>query len=110
MATGALLGGRCFASQGEALDAFYSGSNPAFTSGATSYLSEYVKVSGVWKIQRYSISSTGTVTTLTASNAPVITFPACDTATYFLDGMTIGWGIATAMILVAAVKFLERAK
>lgn len=107
--TGALVRDQCLPSQAEALDAFYSATVPAYTAGTTSYMGEFVKVAGVWKIQRYSISSTGTVTTLTASNAPVITFPACDPTINFMDGVAIGWGIAAAIVVAFTFKLMQRA-
>lgn len=107
--TGAISGNRCFVSQDEANDAFYSASLPSIQSGATTYLTETVKVSGVWKIQRFSIAPDGVVTSLAESNAPVMTFPACDPTETFFDGMAIGWDIAAAMVVAASLKLMQRA-
>lgn len=109
MALGALVNDKCLPSQADALDFFYSSTAPAYTAGSTSYMSEFVKVSGVWKIQRYSIASNGTVTTLAASNAPVITFPTCEIDGPFLDGVLLGWGIAGAMVVAYAYKMMQKA-
>lgn len=98
MATGALYNGKCYDTNAQAADAYFLGSVPAFSSGSTSYVSWYEKVSGVWQIKRQSIASNGTITTLTASTATVPTFPTCDTVQNFTDGVTVGWGIATVMV------------
>jgi hypothetical protein len=72
-------------------------------------MSEFIKVGSLWKIQRYSINSSGTITTLTASNAPVITFPSCDPTVNFMDGITVGWGIAAAIVVAFAFRIMQRA-
>lgn len=105
---GALLGEKCFINQSDALDAYYSAQLPSVTAGTTTYVSEFVKVSGVWKVQRKSISSTGTVTAQTDANAPVISFPTCVEGQNFADGLTVGWGIAGAMIAAWAIAILRR--
>ena len=107
---GSLVGSYCYASSAEALDGYYSASEPVHTAGSTSYLSYYEKISGVWSILRQSIETDGTVTNLTTVVAPIPTFPTCDPASNFLDGMTLGWGIASAMIAAYAVKWLWQAK
>lgn len=109
MATGALYEGQCYASNAAAADAYFTGALPAFTSGSTSYLSEYARVGGVWKINRFSIAANGTVTTLTQSSAPVPTFPTCDTVEKFVDGQTVGWGIALAMVCAWCIRNLRSA-
>lgn len=107
--TGAFVGEKCFNSQAEGLDYFYSNAAPAYTAGATSYASQYVKTAGVWKINRQSISSTGVITNLTASNAPVLTFPSCDPSGQYMDGIAVGWGIAAAVIAAVAFKAIHKA-
>lgn len=107
---GSLVGSYCYQSSAEALDGYYSAKEPSFTAGSTSYLSYFEKVAGVWTIVRKSIASNGNVTSLTSSTAPAVEFPACDPAGNFLDGMTIGWAIAAAMVSVYAIKFLWQAK
>ena len=62
----------------------------------------------VWQIKRQSIASTGVITNLTTSNATVPTFAACDPAALFNDGMILGWGVAAAMLVVFAVKFIAK--
>jgi hypothetical protein len=103
---GSLLGSVCYQTSAEALDAYYSGKEPAFTPGAISYLSYFEKVDGDWTIIRESIETDGTVTSLSSAVAPVVTFPACDPAESFLDGMAIGWLIATAMVAAFAIRHL----
>ena len=107
---GSLLGSFCYQTNAEAVDAYYSGKEPSYTPGSTSYLSYFEEVAGVWMIIRKSIASNGSVTNLNSSTAPVVVFPDCDPTSNFLDGMTIGWAIASAMIAAYAVKWLWQAK
>lgn len=106
--TGAIYGEHCYPSSSEAVDAYYSNLAPAQTPGATSYVLEYVKTGAVWNLESYSVSSTGVWTTRSTTAAPVPTFPACDPAANFLDGVTIGWGVAAAMIMVSALMFIKK--
>lgn len=105
---GALLGEKCYLTQTDALDAYYSAKLPEVTAGSTSYVAEFVKVSGVWKVQRKTIATNGTVTNQTDANAPVITFPTCNEAGNFQDGMTVGWGIVGAMIAAWSIAMIRR--
>lgn len=99
---------RCYSSNSDAADAFFSAKDPSYTAGATSYLSWFEKVGATWQIKRQSISSTGVITNLTASNATVPTFSACNVMDNFSDGMLLGWGVAAAMIAAYAVKFIAK--
>jgi len=106
---GALVGERCFATNTDAADFFFSKKDPGYTAGDTSYLSWFEKsVGNVWQIKRQSISPTGVITNLATSNATVPTFAACDQMAPFSDGMTLGWGVASAMLVVFAVKFIAK--
>lgn len=106
--TGAMLGTKCHNTPAEAVDAFYSAASPSLVSGSTSYLTEFVKESGAWKVKQWTISSTGVTTLRYTQNAPIPTFPACDPTEKFFDGMAMGWGIAAAMIAVSAVMLARR--
>jgi hypothetical protein len=106
---GGILGGRCYPSQVDTLDAYYSAMSAAQTPGSTSYVNEFVKESGVWKIKGYSVDTSGVWTLRYATNAPVPVFTACDPAQSFTDGVTVGWGIATALVVVSAVTLMKRA-
>ena len=106
---GAQFSNRCYSTNAEAVDAFFLSQGPSYTAGGTSYQSWFEKVSGIWQIKRQSIASNGTITTLTSSNATQPTFPACSEAQPFLDGMTIGWGVAAAMCAAFSIRFLQRA-
>lgn len=107
--TGAIFGENCYPSNAEALDAYYSQVAPAQTPGTTSYVNEFVKVSGVWQVKQYSVSSTGVWTTRSTTAAPVVTFPACDPSGSFMDGITVGWGVAAAMVLASSLVLIKRA-
>jgi len=107
--TGALLGSKCFSTQSDALDSYYSVVAPAQTPGSTSYVNEFQKIAGVWNIRGFSVSSTGVWTTLYTTAAPVPTFPACDPTVDFFDGVSLGWGVAAALVAVAAFKLMQKA-
>lgn len=106
--TGAILGARCYPSQSDALDVLYSQMAPAQTAGLTSYVTQFVKSGTVWYQSAYSIDASGVWALRYSTVAPVPTFPACDPSEKFLDGVALGWGVATAMILVACVMLLRR--
>lgn len=97
---GSLVFEKCYPGTINPQDVFFTAMEPAFTSGSTSYLSWPEKVSGVWKIKRQEISSTGVVTDLQMSDAPVPSFPECDEYMLLNDGVAVGWMLA-GVILVA---------
>lgn len=106
---GARFGDRCFSTNADAADAFFTSQSVGYTAGTTSYLGWFEKTAGgVWQIKRQSIASNGTVTNLTASNATVPTFPACNVMDNFSDGMLLGWGVAGAMLAAYAIKFIAK--
>jgi len=107
--TGAIFGEKCFESQAVALDAYYSQVAPAQSPGTTSYVNEFVKTGSTWQIKQYSVSESGVWTARSTTNAPVVTFPECDPTASFTDGMTIGWGIAAAMVMASALVVMKRA-
>ncbi|WP_342049725.1 MULTISPECIES: hypothetical protein [unclassified Cupriavidus] len=105
---GALVGGRCFVSQDAAADAYFSGAAPSQTPGGTTYLSAFVKDSGVWKLRRYQVDSSGGIAMLSDATMPVMSFAPCDPSGDFKDGMTMGWGVVAAMAIAWAVTVMKR--
>ncbi len=105
---GSLVGSHCFASNSDAVDAWFSQQGDSFTSDVTSFHSWFEKVGGVWNIKRESISSSGVVTSLTSSVATVPTFPSCNETERFTDGVTLGWGIATVMVMAWCFSMVRR--
>lgn len=103
---GAFVGNVCYSTSAQALDAYYSAKAPDYTAGEVSYLAYPFKDGATWKIQRVSIAADGTETMLAAITAPDPGFPSCDPAESFIDGMTIGWMIAAAMIMAYAIRHL----
>ena len=109
--TGATYGEKCFASQADAADAFYSSVAPVFTtSSGTNYLSEYVKIANVWNYRTWQITSTGVWSVRYTSVAQLTTFPSCDPSQSFVDGTVVGWGIAAAVAIGGCIKMLDKAK
>lgn len=103
---GSLVGTICYDSAADALDAYYMAKEPSYTAGSTSYLSYFEKPGADWLIIRKSIAANGNISDLSSVTAPAVTFPACDPAEQFLDGMEIGWAIAASIISVYAIKHL----
>lgn len=106
--TGAILGARCYPSQADALDAYYSGIAPVHAAGATSYVLDYVKSGGVWHQRSFEISEAGSWSLRSMTAVPALEFPACDPTEKFMDGMAIGWGVVAAMAAVGAVILMKR--
>lgn len=108
MAIGYYAHGKCWPDQNSATAAHWSAGPGLFiTPGATTYMSNVVNEGG-WFIIRYSISSSGVSTKLGYTALPLQSFPYCDTTTEFMDGMTLGWGVAAAIVAAWAVKNLRR--
>lgn len=108
MATGSLYSGRCYTSQPEAVDAYYSAAIPNVTAGATSYHVYFIKVAGNWLSVTSSKTEAGNWIAGTPVNASAPTFAACDSNTeQFLDGMAVGWAIAGAMVLAFGARLVR---
>ena len=107
---GARVGAVCYPSQADALDAFYSELAPVQVVSATSLIGVYVWNGSSWRYKKFSVSSVGAWTTSYDSAAPVLSFPSCtvlnDASTNFADGMTLGWGVAAAMVAAWGIMFL----
>ncbi len=106
---GALVKNVCYSSQTEAVDAFYSGASAPVVSGDVTYVTQFTKVSGVWKSQGFTVDGAGKWSLRYQTDAPIPTFPECDAAAGLKDGLVVGWLVATAMILAAALVNLKRA-
>lgn len=106
---GALVGGRCYVDSGVAADAYYSAAAPSQLVGATTYLSQFVKVSGAWVLRRYQVAPDGSLGQMADAMVPVVAFPDCDPYESFKDGMTMGWGVVGAMAIAWGVMYLRRA-
>jgi hypothetical protein len=107
-ATGSYHNGKCFADSASAQDAFFSSQPAISTPGATSYVNMYGKnAGGAWVFNQYEVDSVGAWTLRSSTAAATPVFAACDPIEGFTDGMLIGWGIATAMVLVAALKRIQ---
>lgn len=106
--TGAILGARCYTSQAEALDVYYSGIAPVQSAGATSYVLYYVKSGGVWYQRSFEISGAGSWSLRSMTAVPALEFPACDPTERFMDGMVLGWGVVAAMVAVGSVILMKR--
>lgn len=106
--TGSYFARTCYASQDDAENAFFRDVGPVASSAASvSGFVDYAKQSDGWHWKHYTVS--GSTMTL-ASDVVVdwLYFPPCDPAGTFIDGMTVGWGIAAALVFVACIKMMQR--
>lgn len=110
MATGYSFNGTCYATQAQANDVYYAQHTVDVLPGATPYVSMFFwdSAANAWRHATYTVGTNGLWTQKTLVSMPTRSFPTCDTATTFTDGMTVGWGIAAAMVAAWAVKNLKR--
>lgn len=107
MAAGYLFNGQCFASHAGASSAYHSVIPVGLTPGATSYILQKDWDGSAWVVKHFSLSS-GVLTLHTTTVLPSVDFPVCDTAEHFMDGLTLGWGVAGAVLLSALVMAMRR--
>lgn len=105
---GYLFDGSCYQTQATAEAAYYSGQPMQETPGATSYRNFYKWSGTTWQHIGESIASNGAVTQLWAVTAAEASFPTCDPTESFFDGMALGWGVATAMVMAWGWLHLRR--
>jgi hypothetical protein len=105
MSDGFIVGNQCLL-QSDALAALSSGAAPTVNPSSTTYFSQLVNSSGSLSLQVYKVSSG--VTSLYSTSPYKGAFVACDTSTDFTDGVTIGWGVAAAIIGAWGISYLKR--
>lgn len=105
---GYIVNEQCLPDAATAQDAFFSAMPPTVTAGSTSYEVRYTKSGAVWYQQGYAISNKGVYTLSYSVPATAPAFAACDPAAHYLDGITIGWGIAAAMVAAKAVNLMRK--
>ena len=107
---GALLGNTCLPSATDAADAYLSAQPVSFgNSGTTQIMTLYNKSGTTWRTQTYTKTTTATAWTLSSTtNLPALTFVTCNQSQPFTDGMVVGWGVAAAMIAVAALMHMRK--
>lgn len=108
MAAGFLHQSQCFNTLADATAAHWS-MNPAFiTAGSTSYMADVVFSGTVWQLKQYTLTSAGVLTNVSTTSLPALTFPTCETGQNFTDGMSLGWGVAAAIVAAWVIKNLRR--
>lgn len=108
MSAGFLYQSQCFNTLADATAAHWS-EQPAFmTAGSTSYITDVVWSGSLWQVKKYTLSSAGALTLNSTTSLPAVTFPTCETAETFNDGMSLGWGVAAAIVAAWVVKNLRR--
>jgi len=105
---GSLVNGKCYASPQSANDAYFGAMTPVVqVAGSATYYTYYTNISGTWVMVRDNISSGGTKGSWTNVTMPVPIFPSC-TDDAFVDGMTVGWGIALVIVMAWGFKMMRR--
>jgi hypothetical protein len=105
MSDGFIVGSSCLL-QSDAISALSSGALPTVNPASTTYYSQMVNNSGSLLLNVYQVTTNGTV--LYSSSPYQGTLVPCDTSTNFTDGVTIGWGVAAAIIGAWGVSYLKR--
>lgn len=106
--------GNCFATSDQAMDAYYSQIQPfSYETSTSIYTLKHELVSGDWHRQATLTDlNTGATTLVFSQLDDVISFRSCDTPndpySQFMDGMELGWGVATVMILTFLIWRLKR--
>jgi hypothetical protein len=106
--TGSLYNGKCYADSASATVALYV--SPAFmnfSNGSTGYFTTPSFSGSTVNIQGWTLTS-GSYAYRYTTGLPTPTFPPCDPAADFKDGVTIGWGIALAMVVAFGIRMLQR--
>lgn len=114
MASGWMMKGVCYAVQQDAIDAYFQSIPPTVLTSATNTIVHGYVRSAVpaWISNKQTFSSTGVITNnySVAQANPVM--GSCvlpnDPVTNFADGVTIGWGVASAMIIVFLIRRVQR--
>lgn len=109
MASGFLFAGRCFAASGDATAAYWA-ANPVYLTSANPVMTTVTFSGSTWVMNRYNVAANnGTLSLVSSSQAPSLTFPPCDTSSSFNDGVLMGWGVVAAMVAAYGIKVLRRA-
>jgi hypothetical protein len=74
------------------------------------FVQYYQLVAGQWQLQtdRYVYPGSGLPTSIATVSVSAPSMPSCDPAESFTDGAVLGWGIASALVAVAALKLIQR--
>lgn len=101
--------GICYAEQQQAIDAHFQSIQPIFLNSTTSIKHEYIKQPNQsWNLVKTSYSSTGVATQNYSISAGTPLFSSCeipnDSTTNFLNGMELGWAVATVMVIVFCIR------
>ena len=108
---GALFNGTCYNSLNEATHAYWTSVPASITAGANSFLIHvrYEPTTEKWMTYHYGKANPGLWTYQGNGQLPTLSLPECDPAESFLDGVTVGWGVGSVLIAVAALMMMKRA-
>ncbi|MFA6016070.1 MAG: hypothetical protein WC742_13470 [Gallionellaceae bacterium] len=109
--TATLFNGVCYATTADAVDAYFTSIPSFFYTNSLTNVAYFTKTSGVWYLSKFYQSTGGLWTPVGTPLAVAFTptFPECDATAPYIDGMAIGWGVATAMFVALAIVFIKQA-
>lgn len=106
MAAGHIVANQCVVVAASS-DYYFSSAVPTSSvtlDGAFVFQTMFRKLTNGWALSvRQTKTADGTFVTTNSSISPPA-FATCDTASDFKDGMTLGWGVAIAMIIVFIIR------
>lgn len=103
MAAGHIVNGQCVGVAASS-DIYWSNFRATAQSGPDLYLTIATKSGSNWQID-----TTLNGAAYSSVLAPTPGFSTCDTSDQFFDAMTLGWGVAAAMVASYAIHLLRRA-
>lgn len=112
---GFLYAGTCFSSSSEAVDAYFGAIPPSisidYATGLT-HLVHYVGSAGTWAIERLQFDNAGAVSLVYSTSVSAPVFQSCETPNTpieaYLDGVSLGWGVAAACVLAWGVMAIRK--
>jgi len=102
--------GVCYAEQSQAIDTHFQAIQPAITHTPTETVkTQYVKqIDQTWVLVTQKLDSTGSITQSYSLTVAQPVFTECespnDKTTNFLNGMELGWAVATVMLIVFCIR------
>lgn len=103
--TGYVQSGICYSTLTEAVDSHFQSVSPVvLASGSTVYFQKNVPLN-LW--QRVEVTAPPSIYKFTAVAVP--SFPPCDPASAYNDGMVLGWGVVFSMLAVVSFAQLYKA-
>jgi hypothetical protein len=100
--------GVCFPTVEQATDNYYQNLSSFGSTGSQAYIFQYVKTNGTWVLKRSNNDGFNSINI----NLTPLSLLECeshtDTETQFLNGMELGWGVASVVVIAFVLRRLRR--